>query len=211
MKSNTNVELVKASVSDLSSDFFCEQIKILQAYKDFRNIRHLKHQHESVLAWSIIYDRFQHLGVPFTVQYSGNGKPYIPDSPLKFSISHSHGFVAVGFSEFEIGVDIELIFNKDNSKLYKRVLSENENRLIKQSSDESSLFYRLWTLKESRLKLTGDGLSYDMKNLDFSEYMKSDSFYCGNYYYKTNIINGLSFAICSELPFELKELPYERH
>ena len=61
--------------------------------------------------------------------YNEFGKPYIKDSNLYFSLSHSNGVIALAVSKEEIGLDIELIKDvKDN--LAHKVMNEAEYRLL---------------------------------------------------------------------------------
>ena len=85
------------------------------------------------------------------VLYEKNGKPYTEKAPV--SISHSGEFVLVGINKKEIGVDIEIIKPFD-SRLIKRYFSKNEEDYLKCYKD----FFKVWTVKEAYLKLTGEGL-----------------------------------------------------
>jgi hypothetical protein len=58
------------------------------------------------------------LGVPATQEfaYTENGKPYLPDSSLKFNVSHSENYALIGIAEsIEVGVDIEFAGNPQSS------------------------------------------------------------------------------------------------
>lgn len=85
------------------------------------------------------------------VLYLKNGKPYTCVWPV--SISHSGNFVLVGISEKEIGVDIEVIKPFDR-RLISRYFTKDEQDFIKTDAD----FFKIWTVKEAYLKLTGEGL-----------------------------------------------------
>lgn len=91
-------------------------------------------------------------------------KPYVCFDGKEFyiSISHRGGYVGVAFNrDFNpfIGIDIE-VFNKDKdySFLYS-YLTDFEKKHIKTTID----VIRLWSVKESVLKLFGKGLSVDTK------------------------------------------------
>lgn len=88
-----------------------------------------------------------------------NGKPYLEDRSQFISISHSKDAVLVGFNETPIGVDIEVLREFDK-RLIDRFFSDAEKNFIKDDTD----FFRIWTVKEAYLKLTGEGL----KNLKFN-------------------------------------------
>lgn len=77
-----------------------------------------------------------------------NGKILYP--PLFFNIAHSNNHLLIGFSNKEIGIDIE-----DTTKIrawrniVDRYFSKEEADWIK---DDVLKFYQLWTLKEARYK-----------------------------------------------------------
>jgi phosphopantetheinyl transferase len=55
------------------------------------------------------------LGAPATQEfaYTDNGKPYFPDSPLKFNVSHSENRALIAIAQGnEVGVDIEFGGNR---------------------------------------------------------------------------------------------------
>lgn len=92
-----------------------------------------------------------------------NEKPKFKFSNIKFSISHSNCWVVVGFSENEIGVDIEKIKQRD----YK-ALAERMNFTLQEDSLED--FYRCWTIYEAEYKLQQKPKS--VKTIDFMKEYK---------------------------------------
>ena len=89
------------------------------------------------------------------ISYTPQGKPYLASGEKHFSISHSGEMVIMAFSDSQVGIDIELIKNRDYKKISQKYFIEEEQKRI--SSLES--FLVLWTKKESFLKYTGDGLT----------------------------------------------------
>ncbi len=90
-----------------------------------------------------------------TLKKREHGKPYFKDSPIRFSISHSQGHIAIAVSDTgEVGVDIEtkLLGGEKAIRLAKRYFSEDETAAIKANPD---IFARLWTQKEAEAKLYG--------------------------------------------------------
>ena len=78
-------------------------------------------------------------------------KPYIKNkSGVKFNISHTDGFVVIGFSKKELGIDIE----KVNDGFAFEDILENcfTSREIKNIGSNIPMFYRYWTAKEAYLK-----------------------------------------------------------
>ena len=92
-------------------------------------------------------------------------KPYIKNkSGVKFNISHTDGFVVIGFSKKEFGIDIE----KVNDGFAFEDILENcfTSREIKNIGSNTSMFYRYWTAKEAYLKYEGYGLMRNPKEIE---------------------------------------------
>lgn len=92
-------------------------------------------------------------------------RPYIKNkSGVKFNISHTDGFVVIGFSKKELGIDIE----KVNDGFAFEDILENcfTSREIKNIGSNTSMFYRYWTAKEAYLKYEGHGLMRNPKEIE---------------------------------------------
>ena len=90
------------------------------------------------------------------------GKPYIPESRLKFNLSHSGDWVWIAVcDDFEIGVDIEQMKEIDASALMQRFGSAEEAELFSLLPEQQhqQAFFTWWTRKEAYLKGAGSGLS----------------------------------------------------
>lgn len=96
------------------------------------------------------------------VAYGENGKPYLVDFPdVHFNLSHSGERVMCVFSPFDVGCDVEII-KGDRGQLAERFFKPEESAWIKHFDSlekQSEAFYRLWTLKECYMKVTGRGMS----------------------------------------------------
>lgn len=137
--------------------------------------------------------------------YTENGKPYLKDysDKIKFSLSHSKDMVmcVLVYDENgnapEVGCDIEFI-KPINLKIAKRFFSEDEYSEIIESDDKDSAFFRLWTKKESFLKVTGHGMSIPLNSIK----TVSD----GNYeFFEIDKIDGYKSAYCLEVKHGKKE------
>lgn len=96
--------------------------------------------------------------LPLSLEFGEHGKPYLKDSDIFFSLSHSGDWAVCAVSDIEVGCDIERIRPVD-LKLARRFSPEEYSAII--SADEENrleLFFRCWTLKESFMKATGLGL-----------------------------------------------------
>ena len=96
------------------------------------------------------------------------GKPYFPDSPWHFSISHTPRHAFCVLSKCPIGIDAEEQDRKVNLKLAEKVLSDGEKLRFEHCSDKKDAFLRLWVLKEASVKRTGEGLKGYPNHTDFS-------------------------------------------
>ena len=109
---------------------------------------------------------FQNNLTPQNIKYGQNGKPEI--SGLNFNISHSKNFVICSVSENPVGCDIEKV-RSIKSGFEKRFFTQNEVSYLDKFTDEAKLkqFFRLWTMKESYMKFTGDGMKLALNRFEF--------------------------------------------
>lgn len=100
-----------------------------------------------------------------TLLTTENGKPYLKDSDIFFNLSHSTNLILIGISRGrKIGVDVEANREKYRwRELADRFFSpEEKSWLFANPTPEN--FFHLWTLKESFLKLTGEGLDRSLSS-----------------------------------------------
>lgn len=96
-----------------------------------------------------------------------NGKPYLHNSSIDISLSHSGDFAAVMISSTQqIGIDIEIITEKITRLAPKFVNSFEFEHIIEEHKIKQ--FYFIWSAKESIFKFYGKG------ELDFKENMSLD-------------------------------------
>jgi len=94
------------------------------------------------------------------------GKPMLKlYDNIHFSISHSGEWVMCAFDDSPIGIDIE-IYGSNDSGIVKRYFHEKEFEefMEKDESEKTSFFYKLWTAKESYIKMVGKGLSIPLNS-----------------------------------------------
>lgn len=92
------------------------------------------------------------------------GKPFINNAPnFHFSLSHAGQWLVCATSKQSVGIDIEYVLPLDVLQ-YREYLSIAEYYQLRElpAKEQLNRFYELWTLKESYLKQTGDGLSVRM-------------------------------------------------
>jgi 4'-phosphopantetheinyl transferase len=98
-------------------------------------------------------------------EYTEKGKPLLKDYPhIHFSLSHSKSTVACAVSDIEAGVDVQH-FTPVSDRVARRVLTEGEYQEFKESHNADEFFCRIWVVKESHLKRTGQGLATELRDL----------------------------------------------
>lgn len=93
------------------------------------------------------------------IAYGVYGKPYLTEYPdIYFNISHCPKGCICAVSDREIGVDIQDIrpFSWD---IARRVCCEDELKMLECADDKARLFTKIWTMKESYDKMTGEGIT----------------------------------------------------
>ena len=127
---------------------------------------------------------------PPAFTYAKGGKPCIKGRPdIHFNLSHCPAAALCAISPAAVGADIELI-RPYNPELARRVLSPAELARVEASAQPEVEFACLWTMKESLLKLTGEGIRRDLKTaLDGAE---------ARFATTVNMARGYVFTICTE-------------
>ena len=123
---------------------------------------------ELLLRYALIRD-FRVKKLP-EISLAVRGKPYFKNPQgLYFSLSHSGDYVAcLASDENEVGVDIQQV-QSARMPAAKRVLSEKAYARLEavEERDRDGLFFELWVLHESAVKLKG-GSVFDSINCDGS-------------------------------------------
>lgn len=86
------------------------------------------------------------------------GKPWFPGCPrLHFSVSRSGGLGLCALAGSPVGADVELVRPRSDG-LPRYALSDGEHAWFQSRGSRWEDFYTLWTLKEARVKCTGEGI-----------------------------------------------------
>ena len=116
-------------------------------------------------------------------EYGKNEKPRLKDFPyIHFNLSHTANAVACALSDSPIGVDVQRISNISD-KVAERVLTKQEFKEFLQACNPGEFFCKVWTIKESVLKQTGQGIAAEFRDMsadaftDITVY-KGDNYYC---------------------------------
>ncbi len=125
------------------------------------------------------------------IAFGEHGKPYLAEHPeWHFNLSHSGDWAVCGLSNAPIGVDIEQYRPLSYLPLAKRYFTPAEIEQLHTCEEESreSLFFRLWTEKESLLKAVGTGLS---------ALSKCEELAAQGYRVRSYPLNGYSLSVCT--------------
>lgn len=147
--------------------------------------------------------------IPLSLSYSfgENGKPYFRDYPdIYFNLSHSGEHVLCAISREEVGADIQE-HRKIKAGIAERFFSDEDRRMLKQvekgigEAAFRELFYRMWTVKEAHMKLTGIGMKQGMDTtvIHFTEDFGAKKYEKGIINCKTEQKSGAYFKICGKI------------
>ena len=144
------------------------------------------------------------------IGYGVHGKPcfkYRKD--IHFNISHCDGFVACAISDAPVGVDVERIASFSENLLRRVLTQEEQDQLFyhpKDSPEYLEKFYRFWTLKESAVKQSGNGLSQELRDISFR---LGDGIGCSQpqlYFWQKKVTESHILSLCSERPISAEEV-----
>lgn len=135
---------------------------------------------EKILRYKLEKDRKQSLGAGLLLKhcleeygvnvediyYGVNGKPEVEG--ICFNLSHSQDMVVCVISEEPVGCDIERI-GMLREGIAERYFTDSEAKHLAQFEGDAKKeeFYRLWTMKESYMKMTGEGSSLALNRFEF--------------------------------------------
>ena len=100
-----------------------------------------------------------------------SGKPYTAGYPdVHFNISHSGSAVICAVCDKPVGIDIQLVKDRNFDLLAKRAFTEKEQKVFfsAQPDRRREQFFSIWTAKESYIKFSGAGVKDLKKDIDKS-------------------------------------------
>lgn len=135
-----------------------------------------------------------------------HGKPVLGTHPdIHFNISHCDGMIACAFSDTPVGIDVENI-RSFPSNVLRKVLTSGEQALLdsyrNDASAQEELFFRFWTLKESRIKQSGTGMAVSLTDFSFEPvisepFSSPGSSLPGLTFYQWKTADGLILSLCT--------------
>lgn len=132
---------------------------------EIANIKAQSRQTELLVEQLLLYIIFNKAT---TLLHKPNGAPYILESDLNISISHTVGYVCIATHPTQlIGIDIELLGTRV-IKVRDKFLNENEKRWISKDNITANLI--AWTAKEALFKVV------PQDEIDFREHLQLQPF-----------------------------------
>lgn len=151
-----------------------------------------------------------------TLETNQYGKPFLPGYPdIHFNISHGSDIAVCAIGDSPVGIDIEKLHDFTPA-IFRKVFTEEERAFWEQMAVSEDAgkewFFRFWTLKESRIKHAGMGLSMSLTDFSFSFDLTMDPYgvSCsdpGIFFYQRQIKEQYILSLCSSYPVdELKTI-----
>lgn len=181
-----------------------------------RMTHEFKGSKESLYARLLLYRILKdHYGIKDAViERKENKKPFIRNHKnVFFNLSHSENLVLVAVSDFDIGVDVQLIKPdiRNPLRLAKKILSDEEQLFLSSLPKEERVkeFFRFWTEKEAFSKCTGEGLNL-YNTFRFNGLNTNRILYENCNYYIKEIFTDRRFrsCICTKASDEEPEIGY---
>lgn len=171
------------SVTDEILASFCSILPVERQERIKRYRRQIDKKLSAVSYIILLYALAKDYGIKYPdISIGTYGKPYLTDYPdIHFNISHCVKGCICAVSDVPIGVDIQEI-RPYSSEITERVCSAEEMKIINNASDKACEFTRIWAMKESYVKMTGEGIYHSLKCIDtslskrFRLYAKNDCF-----------------------------------
>jgi len=113
-------------------------------------------------SWHNLFDESLNLE---NIKTSKFNRPYLPNSPVDFNISHSGDFVVCVLSaDSRVGIDIEQKKDVDLND-FARTMNSDQWTEIHTSNNPLDTFFKYWSMKESVIKADGRGLSIPLTEI----------------------------------------------
>lgn len=123
---------------------------------------------QSLLVYELLCEGLKkdfQIDLPPRFEIAAHGKPYLPDYPqIHFNLSHCSQAVACAIDTCPVGIDIET-YRLPSHNTLRYAMNEEEILNIMQSTQPKRTFTTLWTQKEAIVKLSGKGISQDIRDI----------------------------------------------
>ena len=133
---------------------------------------------------------------PLDISCGKDGKPELLGSGICFNLSHSGSFAACAVSDSPVGLDIQA--ERDcNGRLAEKYFSAQERRFVERSENKAYAFTKLWSMKESVVKILGTGLKRPLSSFTVDPERNTACLDGRMLYFHHSLIYGCHLALCS--------------
>jgi len=199
---------------ELLSDDFPERKMSLLSVERREKVQRIRFQNgkkESATAYLLLRMALLEVyGIDEIVEfdYLDMGKPLLKDFPqIYFNISHTKGIAACAVSDFEVGVDVQII-RPVTDKASNRVLTEAEYAEFKNAQNPDEYFCEIWAIKESCMKKTGQGMAAVFRKLPVGDIIDIKVFKEKNYFCSVCGASALNMQIKHIRRNDIEQLHY---
>lgn len=182
---------------------FAEKYSMISEYRK-RKIDAIKGEEErkrSLAAECLLMEAFWENDILYDgqIEVGPHGKPMLANNPsIFYNLSHSGNQVLCVISDSEVGCDVERI-ERVSDKIVERFFTEEEKKKIEAIANEEMKIIaraRLWCLKESYGKMTGEGLGAVIDKIQFNVQRKDRSGNLEGAKYHYWEMDGYCYAYC---------------
>lgn len=157
------IKVYYSNVASISAAKIDELIPALPRWRQeaVTNIRLDNDRKLSIAAGTLLMLALEDSGISSdsVILKNSHGKPYLRDYPdVHFSLSHSGDYAMCAISDSPIGCDIQKI-SDTRPQVARRFFTQAEQLYLQGSEDPQVEFTRIWTRKESYVKMKGLGIS----------------------------------------------------
>lgn len=162
-------------------------------------IRHPMKRRQSLgvelLLMKALQEKYPNIHFPVHILKSEEGKPYLTDLPVHFSLSHSGVYSACVIADEPIGLDIQM--DRDfHPGVSRRCFTPEEMDILLKCPSKDYAFSMLWSLKESYLKALGTGLSKSMQSVSVEFHVSSPLAKCEGAHFWHTYEGECHFSVC---------------
>ncbi|WPQ61775.1 4'-phosphopantetheinyl transferase superfamily protein [Chitinophaga sancti] len=154
----------------LADDIYRKYLDFLPPSLKERNLKFVRWEDRQTNLFGkiLLMEGLQQLGFERSVlddlRYNSYGRPFL-NAHIDFNISHSGYYVLCAISSGQrVGVDVEML-RPVNLTYFESVMTAAEWALIKNSGNDTQLFFKYWTIKESVVKADGRGLNIPLQHI----------------------------------------------
>lgn len=183
-------------------------------------LKHWKDKNRSLGAGIALHRALKDYGLEERIMeydVGAQGKPYFRYYPdLHFSLSHSGHYAICSIGGAEVGNDIEWV-RSGKERLAERFFAQAELAWIrgaKSAEEQEERMFRIWTMKESFLKVTGLGMSLPLDaftiivekdgGVSVQHSINNNSYYIKEYHMPDELQENVRYRIaicCEEVDF----------